>query len=350
MRILLLAPLLCLGLAAPAFAGDGVGRRETVLHAARDFIVPRYETLARATAEERDAWTRFCATPKPEDLEALKREFGKAADAWSGIEFVLYGPIGTDFRYERMAHWPERKNAVGRSLSSLLARTGTDDLSPDRFAQTSAAVQGLSALERLLYDSDAATAFTDGSAKAARRCGVATAIATNLARIGAAVLDEWRRPGGALASLEQGDDARIEEAATRIATDYLALFDTIEDRKLGAAMGDGIDGVRPTLAEGWRSGRSARAIAVNLEAAEALGRILVDPATDEGNALAVALRTARGMAETAPGDIGAAAADPKRRPALVLLRDAVHSLRETAQASVPEALGITLGFNSRDGD
>ncbi|MBZ6078754.1 imelysin family protein [Microvirga puerhi] len=350
MRIKLIAPLLCLFLTAPALAQDNTARRDTALRAARDFVIPRYETLAQATKAELEAWTRFCAAPKADEIGALKDSYQKAADAWSGIEFVLYGPISTDFRFERMAHWPERKNAIGRGLSNVLARKGSEDLTPGRFAQTSAAVQGFSALERLLYEPNAATAFTNGSEEATRRCGVAVAIAGNLARTSTQVLDEWTRPDGALAALEKGDDAKIEEAATRLSTDYLGLFDIVDDQKLGAVMGDSVDNVKPTLAESWRSGRSMRAIAINLEAAEALGRILVDPSTDEGNSLGYALRTARGMAETAPADIGKAAADPKERRNLILLRDAVHSLRETAQNAVTTALGISLGFNSRDGD
>lgn len=350
MRARLIAPLICLALAGPALAQGGDGRRETVLHAARDFIIPGYEALAQETKAEEEMWTHFCAAPRADAVGGLKERYRKAADAWSRIEFVLYGPISNDFRYERMAHWPERKNAIGRALSNLLARKGGDDLTPERFSQTSVAAQGLSALERLLYEENAADALSDGSEVAARRCGVGVAIADNLARTSARVLDEWRRPGGTLAELGKGDDAKVEEAATRLATDYISLFEIIDDQKLGAVMGDGIDHVRPTLAEGWRSGRSMRAISANLEAAEALGRILVDPASDEGVSLGYALRTARGMAESAPSDIGSAAADPKERRNLVLLRDAVHSLRETAEASVPAALGISLGFNSRDGD
>ncbi|MCB8823248.1 imelysin family protein [Microvirga rosea] len=349
MRTKLLA-LFCFAFSVPAVAQENPGRRETILRAVKDFVIPRYETLAQATKAEQDAWSAFCAAPKADGLAGLKSSYHTAADAWSGIEFVLYGPVGTDFRFERMAHWPERKNAIGRGLTNLLARKGTDDLTPERFAQTSAAVQGFSALERLLYDPDAAGAFTSGSAEATRRCNVAVAIASNLARTSAQVLDEWTRPDGVLTSLETGDDAKIEEAATRLATDYLGLFDIVDDQKLGAVMGDGTENVRPTLAEGWRSGRSMRAIAINLEAAQALGQILVDPASDEGSSLGFALRTARGMTEGAPADIGKATADPKERRNLVLLRDAVHSLRETAQAAVPAALGISLGFNSRDGD
>lgn len=350
MRAPLIATLVCLALAGPVLAEGSDGRRETVLRAARDFIIPGYDALAQATKAEEEAWTRFCAMPRADAIGGLKESYQTAADAWSGIEFVLYGPIGKDFRYERMAHWPERKNAIGRALSNLLARKGGDDLTPERFSQTSAAVQGLSALERLLYEENAADALSNGSEEAKRRCGVGTAIAGNLARTSAQALDEWRRPNGTLTEIEKGDDAKVEEAATRLATDYISLFEIIDDQKLGAVMGDGIDSVRPTLAEGWRSSRSMRAIALNLEAAAALGKLLVNPSSDEGSSLGYALRTARGMAESAPSDIGKAAADPKERRNLVLLRDAVHSLRETAEASVPAALGISLGFNSRDGD
>ncbi|WP_157961287.1 imelysin family protein [Microvirga flavescens] len=325
--------------------------RETLVKVSRDFIIPRYETLAKAMTAQQLAWETFCAAPKTEAASSLQDAYQKAADAWAGIEFVLYGPISTDFRFERMAHWPERQNTVNRALGNLLSRTGEDDLTPERFPQTSAAVQGLTALERLLFEKDAAKALTDGSDAAKRRCAVGRAIARGLSVTSAKVLDEWRRPGGMLATLESGDTALLDDGATRLATDYVGLFDIIDDQKLGAPMGKKPDDAKPLLAEGWRSQRSLRAILINLDAAEAMGKLLVDPNSDEGSSLFYALRTARAMTQgLGQANIGTLSADPKTRGRIVLLRDAVHSLREIAGNTIPTALGVTIGFNSRDGD
>lgn len=345
---LIVSLVLLLGMAAtPSFAQTD---KAVLVRAARLFIVPRYDALKQATAAQRDAWTQFCAAPQSGSADALKDRFQKAADAWSGIEFVLYGPIGVDFRFERMAHWPERKNAVSRSLATLLSRSGTDDLSPERFAQVSAAAQGLTALERLLYDPKNAQALGGAAADGNRPCRVGEAIASALARTSATVLDEWTRPDGTLARLDRGEAGLVDDMATRLTTDYVTLFELIDDQKIGAVMGKTLDDARPPLAEGWRSGRAMRAIAVNLDAAEALARILLDDTKDENASLFFAFEAARDLAQGLPADLGAMAADPKRRRDLVLLHDAVHSLRELVGATLPPALGVSVGFNSRDGD
>jgi predicted lipoprotein len=337
---------------APALAQDMPARdnRVAILRTARAFIIPRYEALSDAARAQRKAWSAFCASPREGSFGSLQAAYQNAADAWSGIEFVLYGPVGADFRSERMAHWPERKNAVGRALTGLLSRPGRDDLTPERFVQVSAAAQGLTAVERLLYEKDAARLAADTSEAGLRRCALGQAIAAGLERNATSVLEEWRRPGGTLAKLEAGDAGVLDEAATRLATDTVTLFEIIDDQKLGAVMGKNPDDVHASLAEGWRSGRSMRAIAVNLEAAEAMATALLDRNDDANASLFYGLRTARDAAAALPPDIGAGAEDPRRRRNLVFLRDAVHSLREVAGFTLPASLGITMGFNSRDGD
>jgi predicted lipoprotein len=304
--------------------------------------------LADATAAQKSAWRQFCTSPDQQGLALAKSAFQRAADAWSGIEFVLYGPISADYRFERMAHWPERNNAVSRGLASLLSRS--DELTPERFAETSAAVQGLTALERLLYEPDALKVFTAKDAAARRHCDVGTAIANGLAATSRKVLDEWRAPDGTLAKLENGNEGLVDEALTRIVTDHITSLEIISDNKLGAAMGKRLEDARPNLAEGWRSGRSMRAIAINLDANAALTRLLFGPGAKQAESLLDSLQTAQHLAEGLPPDIGKLASDAKQRFRIILLRDAVRSARDLAELSLPDALGVIIGFNSRDGD
>jgi uncharacterized protein len=348
MRFLVLLMMLCLPVASAYAQSAGVDRKPILLRVVRDYVIPRYAVLAEATDAQTNAWTPFCASPDKAGFASAQAAFQRAADAWSGIEFVLYGPIGQNYRFERMAHWPERNNAVSRGLAALLARS--DDLTPERFAGTNAATQGLTALERLLYEPDALAAFTAGDEKAKRRCAVGIAIATGLAATSRDVLDEWRAPDGTLARIESGDARSIDEALTRIVTDHFTSLEIIADKKLGAPMGKQLDQARPNLAEGWRSGRSVRAIAINLESNAALTRLLFGPKAREGESLLDALETAQRLAEGLPPDLGKLASDPKQRPRLILLRDAVRSARDLAELSLPDALGVIIGFNSRDGD
>jgi predicted lipoprotein len=342
-----IAALAALLLAFPALAQTN---KETLIRTAREFIIPRYDVLARATALQEADWRSFCAKPQIESFRRLKDDYRSAADEWSGIEFILYGPIANNFRFERMSHWPERKNAIGRAMTTLLARKGEEDLTPERFAQVSAAAQGITALERLLFEKDSDALLLSGTDDSKRRCAVATAIAAGLSRTSSETLAEWQAPDGPLAKFETGDKAVIDEAAARLATDYITLFEIIGDQKIGVVLGKDAEEARPTLAEQWRSARSMRAIIVNLAAAEALGRLLVDPGRPENETFFLTLSTARSIADGAPTNMGEAAADARQRMRLVLLRDAVRAVRESASDTIPPALGITLGFNSRDGD
>jgi len=318
---------------------------------ARDFVIPRYVALADATRAQSEAWQEFCISDrKGETFAALKDAYQGAADAWSGVELVRYGPISENFRNERMAHWPERNNAVARGLGPLLARTGSDDLSPDRIAQMSVAVQGLTALERLLYEKDSQSLMLASGQAAVRRCAVGQGIAANLARIAAEVLAGWRGDRGVPVQFDGMDAAALRAAVTRFSTDLLTMLQVMRDQKVEAVLGKSIETPRPLLAEGWRSGRSVRAILINLDAVQALTGLMVGPDVDGHDSMFAAIDATRDIANGLPPDFGRLAGDAKERFRVVLLRDSLRGLHELGSVVVPVSLGITVGFNSLDGD
>ncbi|MEJ1159310.1 imelysin family protein [Prosthecomicrobium sp. N25] len=313
------------------------------------FAVPRYTALAQAAAAERTAWDAYCAGPRrPAGVDGLKAAFGSVADAWAAVEVLRFGPVAEGQRYERINHWPERRNAVTRGLAGLLAGSGEDGLAPETFAQASAAVQGLAALERLLFDAEAAVQLAAQTPAGVRRCAVGQAIAANLAAVAEAVRAGWAERSDAAARAETPDAAR--EVLTRAATDVLTLYRALQEQKIGLPLGKSPVEAKPQAAEFARSGRAARTIASNLESLEALAALLIDPALDYRAATLATAASARSIAETMPGDIGPLAAGAKTRSRVVLLKSAVESARQQAEEALPAALGITLGFNSLDGD
>jgi hypothetical protein len=338
------------GVAVPLVAGCGVAAAAddvaVATRVATLFAIPRYQALADAAKAQAAAWAGFCAAPSPPAFEGLRARFGETADAWASVQVIRHGPIAEDDRYERMEHWPERKNAIGKGLASLLSGTGTDDLDGARFQQTSVAVQGLSALERLLYDGvDPASAVSARTPAGLRRCAVGTAMATAIVSVADDTLAGWR--GTMLASLEKPDEAK--EAVTRIATDLLSIYQAIDEAKLKPVMGDSAEDAKPTAAEFWRSGRSARTIALNLASARDLTKIMIEGAEGADTAAETADEAAS-IAGSMPADVGPSAQDAQARRRLLLLATAVRSARQTASMVLPAALGITLGFNSLDGD
>ncbi|WP_407518780.1 imelysin family protein [Methylobacterium oryzisoli] len=346
----LAAALLLLPPAARAAAPD---HRAAASRLARDFAIPRYRALAEASAAQEAAWRAFAAAPQA-DAAGLDAAFQAAADAWAGIEAVRFGPVDEESRYERMAHWPERRGAIGKALGDLLA--GADPLTPERLRRASAAAQGLSAVERLLYGEDAeSTAALRrelAGPEGARRRALGTAIAQGLARSAAETLAGWTGPGGTAARLDESPEA-AREAVTRLATDYLAFLEAIAEAKIGAVLGRSADEARPLAAEGWRAGRSLRAIRVNLDAADAFTRTALAQDPEALASVLAGLDTPRAVAgrlAAGPDSLGDLAGDPRQRVRVLLLRDAVRSARAVSEPVLSEVLGVTVGFNSRDGD
>ncbi len=312
-------------------------------------IIPNYEKLSQAAEAQAMLWSSFAAKPEASAFGALREAYFKTADAWSAVEFLHFGPAAVDFRFERMSYWPERKNATAKALTLLFAGHGDEGLAPEHFAGTSAAGQGLPALERLLFDEDAEKLLLAEDANGERRRQVGLAITRNIAIMAGQIVAGWRDgPDSVLKKLDAPDYA--QEATVRIATDLLALFQLIRDSKIEAPLGKSIESAKPRLAEGWRSGRSIRAIAVNLETLRDAVDIIFAGSTDEISSPSV-LKSAVKIADSlASENLSVLVTSPKQRSDAVLLYDAATSARDVCKVEIPHALGITIGFNSLDGD
>jgi predicted lipoprotein len=335
---LLLVLLSLIAFVLPAQAEDDVLKRVT-----EGFILPHYHAFAAGNDAQEKAWASFCAKPDDAGFDAVRAAYLKSADAWSAVEIIRYGPVAESYRLERISHWPERKNAVSKALSQLLAGEGTADLTPEEFVKNSVAGQGLPALERLLFDGEnPKSLFLISSPAAQRRCAVATAIAANLARMGHEIEAGWP----ALAA-QFDDEEFAKEAKTRLATDFIAHFEFIRDAKLRPIFGKEPALARPQLAEGWRSKRTKQALIINLDAAKAMAAIILQGFDAYTPSM---IDTAKSLAEELDPDFGALAQSPKTRPGLFLVLDAVTAARDKANDELPAALDVTVGFNSLDGD
>ncbi len=336
------------GFAATARADDKANvavMRELVTK----LIIPGYEKLLRAAETQAALWSNFVAKPEASAIAALREAYSNTADAWSAVEFLHFGPAGVDFRFERLSYWPERKNATAKALTLLFARQADEGLGPEHFAGTSAAGQGLPALERLLFDEQAQELLLAQDASGERRRQVSLAIARNIAIIAGQILAGWQDdPDSVLKKLD--DLTYAQEATARIATDLLGLFQLMRDTKIEAPLGKSIESAKPRLAEGWRSGRSIRAIAINLTTLRDAADIILAGNTGEISSPSVLKSAVKIANSLSSEDLSALVTSPKQRSDAVLLYDAVTSARDVSKLEIPNALGITIGFNSLDGD
>ena len=338
-RLACAAVLLTVGTTGLAWA-DQIAQAKRI---ADEFAAPRYAALARATAEQATMWTALCAAPTPDTTTTLRAAFTKAVLAWEDIALLRTGPIAEDNRLERLSYWPDKRNITDKRLRELL---GGNDPVPDiaAMAGKSVAVQGFHALERVLFaDGPPALETPDG----ARRCAVGALIARNIAAIAGEVDAPWQDATSAL-RVGLTDKEGAETFLRRAATDLIAGYEILIDDKIRQAIGREADAARPLSAEFRRSGLSLPAIRKNIASLRALTAVML-AGTDDENADATAAEALK-LAIGASDNALQATDDPSARTKMLLLVAALTSARDIAKEVVPDELGVTIGFNSADGD
>lgn len=315
-------------------------------------ILPRYRDFAAATDSLADAASACTTAPAP-----FAAAYERALDAWMAIEQIRLGPAALDMRNERIQFWPDRRNTGGRQYEQLLAQRPAD-ITSQSLRQGSVALQGFPALERILFSESA-----DGLD--AFECGLAEAIADNLATIAADLVSDWAAPGGDAAMIASAGSPDSFYASQRdVAADiYQGLYEFLEiikDQKLARPLGEVVEQANPRRAESWRSGRSLRNIEINLQAALDLfaggdGFGFEDALAETGHAdlasaIRIALELALSQAESIDPPLADAIVDVQARADVEALLAAVDHARDLIGAEMGAALGLTMGFNSLDGD
>ncbi len=346
--------------ATALFAGIFVGRADAASISAPDvveqWLLPRYDALVAATGAQRTAWDAFCAKPGAEGVAELKARFAAVSDAWAAVEFVTFGPVMLSLRPDRFNLFPERRNAVGRSVAEIIGDPTDERLQPDRFFRLSAAVQGLPALERVLHDDGAEAALVSGP-DAARRCALGRAIALNLATIAGELREGWGdRRNGLLAQLIAGrsDPVYFPEPGallSQMVTDLAGAYQRVVDQRLLVVLGKTPDDAKPLLADRRRSGLSRETIIAIIASANDLADRLAAGLDAKGRAaVEKTMAGAQAAAEALPEDIGAAATTPQGRKSLQAAITAFKAAQASVASPLAAGLGVPLGFNALDGD
>ncbi len=297
-------------------------------------ITPAYARLADAAADLDAVARRDCAPG------AMQAPFQQAWDAWARIDFLRLGPAEEEGRSLAIAFWPDPKSSGLRAQQALVAGDPQVIADPARFAQVSVATRGLSGLERLLYPS-AVTGPED------RLCALRRATAADLARMTADIAAEWpahaallTTPGDANTSYLTTDEAR-QALFTQLVTGLASLADGRLGRPLGT-----FQKPRPERAEAVASGRSLRNIRLSLEGLRDLA-LALHPDAPQTRA---AFNRALSLADDLDDPVLAGVSTPQGRLKVEILQQAVQSAQAAVETEIGAALGVSAGFNAKDGD
>lgn len=358
-----IAAALLLLIATPAWALEDADYSAAVAATAKGAIVPGYQAFGDAAKDMQGGLATLCKTPSDETLTSARQQFAALTGAWARVQYVSFGPIFEHQRAFRIEYWPDKRNVVGRQLAEVLKKQDHAALEPARFATTTVGVQGLPALERMLFDDDALTALASGDGDF--RCGLFAAISSNLETIARDVAAGWTEGDNAfLARIKHPseDDEELpsgRDAAGRLLNDLLTATIAMRDMKLLAPLGTSIEKAKGQQAEYWRSGQSAAVLAANLEgwraqvfATSGLAALLAaqpdgKPTADE---LAAAVDQAASALRQVTMPLDKAVADPAQRKLVEAFAAQLVKLRDLLAGPVTAKLNIPVGFNALDGD
>lgn len=331
----------------------------------RHVIIPLHERFLAESLSLAQNASDFCeqGIRTQKDLVALQGRWIGAMNAWEGIQHIQFGPVTEDNQAWKVQFWPDRKNLIARKTEQFVHRDEAITLPALR--EASVVIQGLSAMEYLLYDKPAEALI---SGVPLHYCEHLVAAAANVHQVaeflyqswhptGDDYLSRWSKPGPD--NLDYPDqNATI---ATIIETIVYGL-ERIKRDKLERPLGLASDSAQANtyLLEWWRSQQSREAILVNLHSLQMLysaaeGSGLAElVAKRGGSALSDRVSTLldRAISETAAieGSLFAAHAEPGTQANVAKLYDTLTELLGLFKRDIPETLAISLGFNANDGD
>ena len=328
-------------------------------------VLPRYQALAGAAEALDVAAGAHCAHSDGDGLEELRREYQATMDAWMGIQHVQFGPIELFQRGYRLYFWPRGQGRIAGAVDELLASRDESRFAEAAFRKASVAVQGLPAMEQLLY-SEARVFGASGEAQ--WRCRLLTAISANLRDMTAEIVADWQ--GGRVAFArsmaepepETGYFGSHKDGTLELFKSFYTGLQLIADARLSPVVGQSLETARPRMAESRFSGRSLRNVVLSLEALQALylgegdepglGVLVVQSGRDAKldplmrRAFEKTLATARAIAPP----LGEAVTDPARRSQVETLRTQARAMKQIVETRMATALGLGVGFNALDGD
>ena len=322
---------------------------------ARDYARPAMARMAQASEQMDAALGAWCARPDAAGATRVNDAHTGLALAWSGIEFLRFGPLVQANRYERLAFWPDTRGVMPRQVQAAIAAQDPELIKPGAMAGRSVALQACrrwntccTASRRCSSEPTARTS----PMPAAMPGGVRQRV-RHLARIDAGLGAEGDF-GRQFAAPRPANDLyrNSQEVAAEAVKALSTGLQFARDVKILPVLGDAPEAARPKRAAYWRSNLSSRTLASSLDAMLAFHRAGAHPLPQGG------------AGSTRPCAAVARRADPARRGGALpgrgqRRRDAPPmdagrvDLEERQGGGRPgpgARAGVTIGFNALDGD
>jgi predicted lipoprotein len=322
-----------------------------------EVIRPGYRNMQQSAARLTTAMKDLCDDGTQQTLDKAKTVFDDTIRYWSVIEIVQTGPVIQDNLFEHILFYPDRKGVGLRQVQALIAKADPKDATVDAITGKSVAVQGLTALEYVLYGngSDELVKQKNGF-----RCLYGAAVAGNIQREAGEVVAAWEKPDGVQASWKHpgpssADFMDNKEAVTALLGILVHGAETVRDQRLENFYKGKDSAPRPHMAIYWRSKNTWKSMAANLEGLRTFWQKagMADLLPADKKPVADAIDASfKALLDTVPKlnpDIDVATSDAEKAKLDELLAT-TRDLTTKISDEYGGAIGLSAGFSFSDGD
>ena len=357
MRLLIAAAFALI--TVPAFADPTIPTNDIIAGAITNYIRPSFQQFETDTSALSTGMASLCATPSADALTAAQSQFKTVVLSYSRIEFMHLGPLTIGDRADRLLFWPDSKGIALKQVQQALGQKDATAASPDTLAKKSVAMQGLGALEYILFGTGNEAL---GAADGAYRCSYGSAVATLVNGIAATLSTEWqdKSANGPEAHMldpkPDADDYRTQkEVLEKLSGTMVIGTETIRDQRITPIIGAASGSPKPRAALFWRSGMTVPALTANFQGLKDFFNAARFPEAVKGNLWISngaifefdnALTTLGKL--TSPTD--KLVTDPAAMQQLNYLVNITRVSDTLLGDNLSGALGLTLGFSQLDGD
>ena len=323
-----------------------------------DFIRPGYRRFEEEADTMKESMVELCGSPSSESLLNAQSTFGDVVEAWSRIEIVRVGPVLEGNRFERILFFPDRKGTGLKQVQAALAKPDPSVTSVETLKEKSVAMQGLGALEFVLFGTGSESLQ---SAEGAYRCQYGTAIAANLKRLGTELTEAWDAPDGVAAAWKTpGPDNPIFRDEAEAAKELLGVLvhaaETIRDQRIEQFYKGDAKKALPRQAIYWRSGNTFRSITANIEglrdllATSGMVELLAEDNRSVVSSTDFVARSLSRVSGDIKPDVAAVVEDPAQIAKLDFLLLNSRDLILRLNNDLGGGIGLAAGFSFSDGD
>jgi predicted lipoprotein len=316
-----------------------------------EVVVPATQAVIATSAELSVAVTNLSSSPSLDTLRAARAKFKPSLLAWKRAQCFRLGPMVDTNAFVRALFWPPRPQAIEAVLDSdnsidaaFVGNLGVD-------------ARGVYAVEYLLFPlerDEGATAALFTGAAGARRRELARALAGNIEQCAANAGHSLGDGAAYAARFAQG----AEISLSILVNQMIGTVENLSAHRLELVLGlEKSQRLKAQEVEGWPSASSHEIALAQLSGNEALyrgGKSGGLRALTRAMAPAIEARVSRRYAEALRAVRGLNAPLERvvttDRPALEAAAQATKALELAIKVDLASALGVTITFQTGDGD